>query len=94
MALQKIALTEDLSRFFQDVVFSDFTPAWDVLRRLAHVAMRKYAVTEKLADMVAKNVESEVDDIFKGKEETQYGVVEYVEEILNNVLAESTFGES
>lgn len=75
-------------------MFGDFTPQWDVLRRLAHVAMRKYAVTEKLATLVAEKVDVEVDEILKDSDETQSEIVDFIEEIINNVLAVSSFGES
>lgn len=79
---------------FQDVVFGDFTPAWDTLRRLAHVAMRKYAVTEKLAELVAEKVDEECKQVFESATECKQEVVEYIEGVINNVLAVSSFGET
>ncbi|XP_028967188.1 steroid 17-alpha-hydroxylase/17,20 lyase [Galendromus occidentalis] len=81
------------TRGYQDVLFSDFSPAWDTLRRVAHVAMRKYATTEKLANLVAETVDSELEGVFEGRDECRYEVVEFIEGIINNVLALSSFGE-
>ena len=77
----------------QDVIFSNFTPAWDVLRRLTHVAIRKYALTNKLAELVAEIVDREIEDLLDGKETNTSGVVEFIEGILTSVLAISTAGD-
>lgn len=88
-------------------MFSDFNPAWDVLRRLTHVAIRKYAQTEKLAELVAHHVDLEVDELFEmsaqkkaipdasdgDNSKVRSEIVEYVEDVINNVVAVSAFGE-
>lgn len=91
-------------------MFSDFNPAWEILRRLTHVAIRKYAQTEKLAKLVAYHVDLEVDELFEtlasnksiinasARENMQsktvsYEIVAYAENIIDNVLSVSTFGE-
>lgn len=56
--------------------------------------MRKYAVAEKLAELVADTVDGEIDYILGSSDECQHGVVDYVEDIINNVLAVSSFGEA
>lgn len=56
--------------------------------------MRKYAVTEKLSELVADLVEAELDHVFESSDELQYEIVEYVEGIVNNILAVSSFGEA
>nr|QIQ51160.1 cytochrome P450 CYP4 [Dermanyssus gallinae] len=47
-------------RGFEDIVCSDLNPAWDVLRKVTHVALRKYAKTEELANLVAEQVDREI----------------------------------
>lgn len=78
---------------FQDVINSDFTPAWDVLRRLTHVAIRKYAQTNKLAELVAEIVDREIDEVLDGADEKRTGIVEFIETVLCSVLAISTAGD-
>lgn len=74
-------------------MYSDFSPSWDVLRRLSHVAMRKYAQTERLAQLVVDRVDSEIDDVLGGKPEATHEIIEYIEGVINNILSVSTFGE-
>lgn len=54
--------------------------------------MRKYAATEKLADLVADTVDDEIEYILGSSDECKHGVVDYVEDIINNILAVSSFG--
>ena len=72
---------------------SNFTPAWDVLRRLLHVAIRKYAQTDKLANLVAATVDKELDEILDGAKEKRSEIVEFIENVITHVLNLSTFGE-
>lgn len=82
-------------------MFSDFSPSWDVLRRVAHVAMRKYAKSEKLAYLSASRVDTETADLFSsekckmdenGRPTVTTEVIEFVECIVNNIIAVSAFG--
>ena len=75
------------------MVASNFSPAWDVLRRLAHVAIRKYAQSEKLANLVAEITDREIEDLLGSKKEKRTGVVEFVESVIGSVLAMSTAGD-
>ncbi|OQR76019.1 steroid 17-alpha-hydroxylase/17 [Tropilaelaps mercedesae] len=88
-------------RGFEDVLFSDFSPAWDVLRRVAHVAMRKYAKSEKLAQLTALRVDVETNDLFSTAKCTKDkngnpvaigGATEFIENIMTSVIAVSAFG--
>lgn len=84
------------SRGYPDIIFSDFNPAWDTLRRVGHVAIRKYAKTDKLANLVAEKVDVEVERMFPDSSAEENGAkmdyIEYIEDIVNSVLAKSAFG--
>ena len=56
--------------------------------------MRKFATTDKLADLVANTVDEELEHVFGNSDECQYGVFDFVEDIINNILAVSSFGEA
>ncbi|XP_028967189.1 cytochrome P450 2B6-like [Galendromus occidentalis] len=90
----QMKLNELQMRGHEDVIASNFTSGWDVLRRLSHVAMRKYAQTEKLANLVAKIVDQEIEDVLESAESKRFGIVEYLENVLASVLAISVAGES
>ena len=77
----------------QDVIHSNFTPAWGVLRRLTHVAMRKYALSNKLAELVADIIDRDIEDLLNDQEAKTSGVVEFIEAALASVLAISTAGD-
>lgn len=55
--------------------------------------MRKFSTTEKLADLVADTVDDELEHVFGSSDECRYGVFDFVEDIINNILAVSSFGE-
>ena len=40
-----------------DVALSDFTPEWETLRKVAHSAFRKYAVSERLPVLISDLVD-------------------------------------
>ena len=56
--------------------------------------MRKYAVTERLAESVADTVDGGLEYILGGSDECQHDAIEYAEDIIDNILAVSSFGES
>lgn len=77
-----------------DVAFSDFCPAWDVLRWVTHVAIRKYAMTEKLAQVVANYVDRIVEEGLGVSDEVYCDCTIFIEDIVNNIVASSAFGEA
>ena len=84
------AFTEDGSI---DVVLADYGPTWESLRRVAHAAVRKYAVDEKLA-LLVNDVVSETIDTIKKREgiDKPFNPVDYIYFTVYSVLASSAFG--
>ena len=74
------------------MILSDFNPAWDTLRRVAHVAIRKYAATDKLASVCSTFVEGTVDEL-PDNANAKIELVSFMEDIMSNVVAISAFGE-
>ena len=84
------AFTED---GFVDVVLADYGPTWESLRRVAHAAVRKYAVDEKLALLVNDVVGETIDTIKKREGINQpFDPTEYIYFTVYSVLASSAFG--
>lgn len=76
----------------QDITFSDLNPGWDVLRRVMHVAIRKYSQTEKLAHLVATKVDNRLSELFNEETHSEVEIVEFLEDIVFKLMAESAFG--
>ncbi|XP_076356882.1 cytochrome P450 1A1-like [Tachypleus tridentatus] len=51
----------------EDIMFADYSPEWEVLRKIAHSAVRKYAISEELAELVRDVVDSSVRKMLEGK---------------------------
>ena len=77
-----------------DVLFSDFNKEWQVLRKVSHAAVRKYAVSQKLTHTAADVVDEVIAKIFKnegiGKE---IDIKPYLFESVNCIIASSAFGK-
>ena len=79
---------------FVDVAFADYGPAWESLRRVAHAAVRKYAVHEKLA-LLVNDVIVETTDTIKKREgiDKPFDPSDYISFTVYSVLASSAFGK-
>ena len=75
-------------------MFADYGPTWESLRRVAHAAVRKYAVDEKLALLVNDVVEKTVETV-KNKEgiNKSFDPTDYIYLTIFSVLASSAFGK-
>ena len=76
-----------------NIMFADYGPTWESLRRVAHAAVRKYAVDEKLA-LLVRDVVGETIEIIKKKEgiNKPFDPVDYSYFTVYSVLANSAFG--
>ena len=77
------AFTED---GFVDVVLADYGPTWESLRRVAHAAVRKYAVDEKFALLVNDVIVETIETIKKEKELTNHLIL-----VITSVLLFTVF---
>ena len=76
-----------------DVVFADYGPAWESLRRVAHAAVRKYAVDEKLA-LLVNDIVGETIETIKNNEgfNKPFDPVDYIYLTVSSILSSSAFG--
>ena len=76
-----------------DIIFADYGPTWESLRRVAHAAVRKYAVDEKLA-LLVNDVVCETIDTIKKKEgiNNPFDPTDYLYLIICRILASTAFG--
>jgi cytochrome P450 len=77
-----------------DVAFADFGKEWESLRKVAHSAVRKYAVTDKFAHLVSDVVDEVVDNIMNkesiGKE---VDLKQYFDVAIFTILWSASYGK-
>ncbi|XP_076353883.1 steroid 17-alpha-hydroxylase/17,20 lyase-like isoform X2 [Tachypleus tridentatus] len=76
---------------YANLVFMDYGPEWEVLRKLVHSAIRKYVMSEKLANLVPELVDEAVDRMLE--EKMPFDPQEHARLIVSNILAEIAFGK-
>ncbi|XP_022256853.1 cytochrome P450 1A1-like [Limulus polyphemus] len=76
---------------YEDIIFADYSPEWEVLRKIAHSAVRKYAVSEELAELVQDVVDASVRKMLKEKE--PFDPTLYIYLLIYNIVASSAFGK-
>ena len=76
-----------------DIIFSDFGREWEVLRRVAFAAVRKYAVHEQLPRLVADIVDEVVNTIKKTHGSEPFDTDDYLYLMTFNILAQISYGQ-
>ena len=76
-----------------DVVNSDFNPEWEVLRKVTHSALRKYAVSEKLPVLVSEVVDDVVTEIQVKEGGQPFDITHYLYLTMYSILSSSAFGK-
>lgn len=76
----------------KDIVFTDFGRTWEVLRRVGHAAIRKYAASEHLPKLVAEVVDETVESFVAKHGDRAFEAEEFVYMIVYNVIAQSAYG--
>ncbi|XP_013782295.1 steroid 17-alpha-hydroxylase/17,20 lyase-like isoform X1 [Limulus polyphemus] len=76
---------------YANLVFMDYGPEWEVLRKLVHSAIRKYVMSEKLANLVPELVDEAVDRMLE--EKMPFDPLEHARLIVSNILAGIAFGK-
>ena len=77
-----------------DIVFADYGPTWESLRRVTHAAVRRYAQDEKLA-LLVNDVVAETVETIKTKEgiNKPFDPSGYIYLTVCRILAISAFGK-
>lgn len=73
----------------EDIVFGKYGPEWEALRKVAHLAVRKYSVSEALENLVTEVL----DDMLDGVDpERAFNLDEGILEAMHNIIALCVFG--
>ena len=76
-----------------DVFAADFGREWEVLRRVAFAAVRKYAVHDQLPTLVADIVDEVVNTIKKTHGSEPFDIEDYLYLMTFNILAQISYGQ-
>lgn len=76
-----------------DIVLSDFGREWEVLRKVSHSAVRKFAISEKLPSIIDWQVKNLLQEIKKQNGNGPFDPGEYVAFLMMSLLATSAFGK-
>ena len=76
-----------------DILFADYGPEWESLRRVAHAAVRKYAVSEKLAYLVNEVVDENIAVIKEKEGDNSFDPNDYIHSMVFQILASIAFGK-
>ncbi|XP_003745229.1 cytochrome P450 1A1 [Galendromus occidentalis] len=74
----------------EDIVFGKFGPEWEALRKVAHLAVRKYAVTEGLENLVTEVIDDIIDH---SSPEEPFDLDAEMLEALHNIIGLCVFGQ-
>lgn len=75
-----------------DIVFSDFGREWEVLRKVSHSAVRKFAVSERLPVIIDSKVKNFLREIKEQDRDEPFSPNDYVSFLMMSLLATSAFG--
>ncbi|CAG2120033.1 unnamed protein product, partial [Medioppia subpectinata] len=94
MGRNRIGFAKILLQGGCDVVFTDHGPVWASLRRVAHSAVRKLAISERLSDLVDDVVDETVQTMKKTHPiGTPFNPKSFIYANVVNIIASSTFGK-
>jgi len=77
-----------------DVLLSDFTPEWEVLRKVTHSALKKYAVSEKAPIVVSQVCDEVIQEIERKEGSNPFDIKHYISQIILSILSSSTYGQT
>ena len=74
-------------------MFADYGREWEVLRRVAYAAVRKYAVHDQLPTLIADIVDETVHTIVKTHGTKPFDIDDYLYLMTFNILAQISYGQ-
>ena len=84
---------EDQNDTSTDVATSDFNPEWEVLRKVTHSALRRYAVSDRLPVLVSQVVDDILEEIHTKEGDAAFDITRYLFLTLYTILSSSAFGK-
>lgn len=76
-----------------DIVFSDFNREWEVMRKVAHSAVRKFAISDKLPVIVHSKVTTLLKEIKEQSGDKPFDPSDYISFLMMSLLATSAYGK-
>ena len=76
-----------------DIVMSDFNREWEVLRKVAHTAVRKFAVTERLPVIIQKKMKEFLQEIKEQNGDQPFDPSDYISFLMLSLLSTIAFGK-
>lgn len=76
-----------------DIIFSDWGRPWEILRKVVHSAIRKFAVNDKLPQMVQKSVENFFAEIKNRETDAPFDPEKYVTFMITCLITAINFDE-
>ena len=75
-----------------DIAFSDFSPGWEVLRKMGHSAIRKFAISERLPVLISDNVDEVIAKLIKEEKGKPFDPKIYSKLLINQTMSSIAFG--
>src|SRR5581483_3669404 len=76
-----------------NIISADYGPEWESLRRVAHVAVRKYAMSDRLAYLVNEVVDENIAAIKEKEGDNPFDPSDYLSIMIYQILASIAFGK-
>src|SRR5581483_10979923 len=76
-----------------DIISADYGPEWESLRRVAHAAVRKYAMSDRLAYLVNEVVDENIAAIKEKEGDNPFDPTDYLSIMIYQILASIAFGK-
>jgi hypothetical protein len=76
-----------------DIVFNTFDRTWEVLRRVAHAATRKYSTSDAFGNLVVDVVDETVATIKTNHDEKAFDPIEYIYLMIFSIIAGAAYGK-
>lgn len=76
-----------------NIINSDFNREWEVLRKVAHSAVRKFTINERLPHIIDGRVNSFLEEIKKQNGDGPFNPREYLGFLMTSLLATIAFGK-
>ena len=75
-----------------DIVFSDFGPAWEVLRKMGHSAVRKFSISERLPVLTSDCVDEVMAKLIEEEKGKPFDPKIYVKSMIDQTMASIAYG--
>ena len=75
-----------------DIAFSDFGPAWEVLRKMGHSAVRKLSISERLPVLTSDCVDEVMAKLIKEEKGKPFDPKIYLKSMIDQTMGSIAYG--